>query len=579
MFREVFRLLGKKNIKYLYLILFMNLVGVFLEAIGIGSVLPLILTITEDNIYEKYTQFNFIFEVLNYPEKKILIFYSIIFFISIFFIKNIFLGIFTIINNKFVYGLNIELSNSLFQRYLNYSYEDFIKQNPGKLMRNILNEVNQFTMGVMMSLISIITELALFIVVFWILVSYEPQGTLAIFITMSLVFLIIYMPLKKRLKIWGQIRQENEGLKVDILNQGIHGFKDIKIYNLENVFVQNFEKFNSKAVSLVRNQATYAMLPKYLFEFFSILSISFLLMYLVSKNSELSQITAVLGLYAASIFRLMPSFNRILGSLQNLRFANPVLINLYNIFNETEKSNNLAKEYKKNINSNNFSFNNYIEFNKINFSYGEKRIFENLSIKIHKNDFIGILGDSGSGKSTFVDIFCSLLTPQSGEIIVDGKFDISKNINKKNWQKIISYVPQKVSIFTESIYQNITLNNKNEKNDKRFQETIEKCNLKKLIDSLKNKENTVIGSGEIGLSGGQIQRIGLARAIYKQPEILILDEATNALDELNENMILELINSLKEKMTILIVTHKKSLLKNCNKVVAVKNNCIENENI
>jgi len=520
MFSKVFSLLGSKNKKYFFLIILMNFFGVILEAIGIGSVLPVILAITEVDIYEKYEKFNFIFELIDYPERKILILYSVIFLVSVFLTKNFFLIIFTIVNNKFIYGISKELTNSLFERYLNYNYHEFIKQNIGKLMRNILNEINQFTVGILMPIITLITEITLFFVFFYILISYEPKGTIIIFIFLSIIFLLIYLPVKKKLKIWGEKRQKNEGFKIDTLNQGLHGFKDIKIFNIEKIFSKKFEEYNSNSIYFTRNQVILQQLPKYFFEIFAILSISFLLFFFIKNDTEFAKITGTLGLYAASIFRLMPSFNRILGSLQSLRFANTVLKNLYNVFSETEKNNILAKDKVYNSKIKNFSFNKSVEFKNIEFGYDEKKIFNNLNLRIKKNQFIGLLGDSGSGKSTFVDLLSGLLIPKSGQIILDEKYDILSNEYKKNWQSLISYVPQKVTIFNESIYENITLKHYNENaDDMFFDQVIKECNLKQIINEMANKEKTIIGAGAVGLSGGQVQRIGIARAIYRQPEI------------------------------------------------------------
>jgi len=578
MFSKVFGLLGSKNKKYFFLIILMNFFGVILEAIGIGSVLPVILAITEVDIYEKYEKFNFIFELIDYPERKILILYSVIFLVSVFLTKNFFLIIFTIVNNKFIYGISKELTNSLFERYLNYNYHEFIKQNIGKLMRNILNEINQFTVGILMPIITLITEITLFFVFFYILISYEPKGTIIIFIFLSIIFLLIYLPVKKKLKIWGEKRQKNEGFKIDTLNQGLHGFKDIKIFNIEKIFSKKFEEYNSNSIYFTRNQVILQQLPKYFFEIFAILSISFLLFFFIKNDTEFAKITGTLGLYAASIFRLMPSFNRILGSLQSLRFANTVLKNLYNVFSETEKNNILAKDKVYNSKIKNFSFNKSVEFKNIEFGYDEKKIFNNLNLRIKKNQFIGLLGDSGSGKSTFVDLLSGLLIPKSGQIILDEKYDILSNEYKKNWQSLISYVPQKVTIFNESIYENITLKHYNENaDDMFFDQVIKECNLKQIINEMANKEKTIIGAGAVGLSGGQVQRIGIARAIYRQPEILILDEATNALDEGNEKLIINLLNSMREKITIIIITHKKSLLKNCDKIIEIGKNSLNDE--
>lgn len=579
MFKKVFYILGNKKTNYLFFVLVLNFFGVFLEALGISAVLPLIFTITENNIYEKYPQFSMIFEIINYPEKNLLVVYAVSFFVSIFFIKNFFLSFLTILNNKFVYGLSKELSNSLFRRYLNFDYQQFLKKNSGKLMRNILNEINQFTVGIMMPLITIVTEIILFLTVFYILISYEPFGTLIIFVFLSIIFLSIFLPLKKKLKLWGKERQKNEGCKIDILNQGLQNFKDIKIFGVEKLFIKKYKIFNSNSILLTRNQVIIQQLPKYIFEIFAILSVSFLLIYFSLKGFETSQITSVLGLYMASIFRLMPSFNRILSSLQSLRFAKPILENLYDVFSETDKNEKFHYEVLNNLDFEKIKFEKEIEFKKVNFSYKDKIIFKNLDIKIFKNDFIGILGDSGSGKSTFIDLFSRLLSPQTGQIILDQNINLLDKIYEKKWQSIISYVPQKVAIFNDSIYSNITLSEKLIKDDEFFNQVVLKCNLNKFINNLKDKEFTKIGSGEMGLSGGQIQRIGIARAIYKKPKILILDEATNALDEENENLIMKLINSFKNEITVIIISHKKDLLINCSRIFKIKQGELEEVNV
>jgi ABC-type bacteriocin/lantibiotic exporter with double-glycine peptidase domain len=275
------------------------------------------------------------------------------------------------------------------------------------------------------------------------------------------------------------------------------------------------------------------------------------------------------------MFRLLPSSNRVLLSINSIRYYFLTTDTLKQQLEENDKSNNDKSNIEKfkYETENDFIFQDSIKIKKINFSYNNNvEILKDINFDIKKNETIGIKGHSGVGKSTLLNIICGLLTPSSGQILLDNN-DISEVY--RSYQRKIGYVPQKIYLVDDSIIKNIIFGQSKKKFDYNlFDDVIKKSNLKEFIDNLKDKEDTIIGERGSKLSGGQQQRVGIARALYKKPEIIIFDEATNALDANSENEILKTINTLKKDNTIIIVSHKDSVLDYCDKIFEIKNKTI-----
>ena len=304
-------------------------------------------------------------------------------------------------------------------------------------------------------------------------------------------------------------------------------------------------------------------MPKYIIEIFGIAVVISLIYFLLKINDEPKDIIPILALYTASAFKIIPSLLKIFSTFQNFNYLNPSLDNIYSQLNDyKDLVDNTFKENKvlKKIN-----FDKKVEIKNLFFKFSEEKIlFNNFNISIEKNSFIGIKGDSGSGKSTFLNMISGLIKPQKGEILVDG-VSIFENIQE--WRNKLGYVSQSVFLIDESIKKNIAFGVEDSEIDyTKLDMAIQNSGLRNYIDSLNEKENTIVGERGIRISGGQKQRIGLARALYFSPEILILDEATNSLDkETEKNILTELLN-IKNKITLIIVSHENEPLKISDKI-------------
>ena len=284
---------------------------------------------------------------------------------------------------------------------------------------------------------------------------------------------------------------------------------------------------------------------------------------MMNQNKDSNELLTVLGVFVAATFRMIPSFNRIIFAVQNMKYKSSSVDLLFNEFKSFEQSEKTIKKYKE------IKFENKIILKDIIFSYKKNNIIlNNISLDINKGDCIGIIGTSGAGKSTFVNLITGLFSPSKGSIKVDGK-DI-KNYTR-SWQNKIGYVPQDIFLADNTIQNNIAFGI--EKEDichRSIKKSIKNAQLDKFINSLDDGLNSQVGERGVQLSGGQIQRVGIARALYNNPEILILDEATASLDSQTEMNFMNSIKKLKGSMTILIISHRMSTLKDCNKIFKIQ---------
>ena len=341
----------------------------------------------------------------------------------------------------------------------------------------------------------------------------------------------------------------------------MQGIKDIKLASKENNFMEKFSDLTGKWSKVMGSINSWQNVTRHVLEFITISTFVFISLVGIYNGQEFSDLIILLGIFAAAAFRIMPSLNRIITSYNSIKQVKPVIDSIYEDISLDELVSIQKKE--TNINSQNIQL---IEINNLNFSYPKNKnpIIENLNLKIKKGQYIGIFGKSGMGKTTFVDLFSGLLTVDSGSIKFDHK-DISTH--KKLWRKNISYVPQSIYLNDESIKENIAFGKKLEEIDNvKIMQSLEDARLLEFVSSLDKGVDTIVGENGINLSGGQIQRLGIARALYRDAQVLIFDESTNSLDFQTENEFMDTVNKIKGDRTILFISHKISILEKCDKV-------------
>ena len=557
------KIFSSKQKKEIYILIFLSIIAMILETLGIASIFPLLDYIfggSSEN--QGYLFLNKYF--LNIKNENILLFFTIL-FILIFFLKATYLTFFSHRKNEFVYGIRTHQTNNLFKSYLYEDYFFHIKNNTASLIRN-LNDANLLSVFAR-SIVELFAEIIMFFGILILLIIISPTATISLTIFFGLIGIIFYKTVQSKASMWGLEAQNYRGLKFKNMNESFGSIKDIKITRKESNFLNIFSKNNALENYYTKKNSFIVSLPKIWFEWLAVLALISVVFYLSKNVNNNSEIIPILGVFALAAYRLIPSIIRIGNYLQDIKFClpavGPYMKNSLNVnLNDTpllEKEKNFKLVFENKISIKNLTY---------KFPETKKNILTDLDLEIKKGQCIGIHGESGAGKTTLINLILGLLKPTSGKISIDN-FDITNNA--KNWQSLISYIPQNVFITDDKIINNVALG-----------ETPEQINLKKInfsmktsriydfVSSLPKGANT--NCGELGekLSGGQRQRIGIARALYRNSEVLIFDEFTNFLDKKNEIKIIKEISEMRDKTRIL-VSHSETALSMCSIVYELQN--------
>ena len=555
--------------KFFSLFIF-TFIGIFIELLGIGLIFPVITIITTGNF-----DFNFGFGLdnilnnffSNLDESQLFVIPLLVLLAS-YGIKGFYLLFLKFYNAKFCYYLLTKLSNAIYKNYLYQDHLYHLKRNSSDLIRIITGEINFFLKSIILPLITVFTEILILIGIILLLLSVETKSTIYVLTIFLFFFVLYFLIISKKLKKWGEERIFHEGKKIQNLTQGLHGIKIVKIFNQEKTFLDKFNFNVSASAKANQYSSIISQIPSILIEFIAVCLIVFFMIYNVRSSINVTEFFPTLALFTAAAFRILPSINRLVINIQSLKYASSGVEKIYKEFP-------LKSEIPTIINpKTEINFNNEINISNLSFKYPEnnENILQDINLKIKFAQSIGFIGKTGVGKSTLIDLICGLLNPNEGKILVDDK-NIQGNI--KSWQQKIGYVPQDVYLLDDTIKQNIVFGKKADKDtDKNLMNSIKLAQLDKLISKLPEGINTIVGDRGARLSGGQIQRIGIARAINNNAKILIFDESTSALDAETEKGLINDIYKLKSKKTLIMISHRMSILEHCDHVYNLKNKSI-----
>ena len=562
--RKMMDVIDPKQKKLLLYLLFLIFLSMFFETFGIGLIIPLVTSITDySSIVSNVNYLNYL-NFLGINSQKDLIIFSGSFLLFFFIIKNTFLFYFLYIEGAYASKIHKNIKTKLFNLYISQDYYNFFKKNSPRLVSNIKTDSAIFTQALKNALLltaEITIALGILILLFFI----EP---LLLIINFSIIiagmFFFRFFSKKKSADL-GRYRKVVEDEIFFHLNNGFKSIKEINVYNSNKYFEDTFDSANEKMFHVDRKFHVIQGIPRLFYEILGIISLITLIVYLAIVNTNYESTITFLAVSGASVFRLVPSANRILNSLQYLSYAQKSIEVIHEEFNFLNSKNKKSRNYDK------FEFSNEIHLKNISFQYHSRNepIIKNVDFIIKNNDKVGILGATGSGKSTLIELIIGLLEPTKGAVEVN-----KKNIYNyfKDWTKRIGYVPQNISIIDTDIKSNIAFGvEENNIDETMMNKAIEVACLEKLVKRLPQGLNTFIGENGSELSGGQIQRIGIARAIYKKPEVLILDESTNALDvDIEKQVILNLKNFFSNKIMI-VISHNKEIFSNFDKIMQFQN--------
>jgi len=558
--KTLFKILEAEDKNKIYVLIFLSLIGMLLETVGIGIIMPLLVMLSQNNpLPPQIAQLIELLEINLNTSGSIMVF--LLFMLGFFFIKFLFLLYLAYKQTSFVYRLESKLSTLMFKGYLLSPYTFHLQHNTTELIRNVIGEVAQFT-GAVLALLIFITEIFVLTGILILLLFIEPLGAITSLLLLGLSGIIFDKFSKKYVKNWGFIRQEQEGMRLKHLNQGLNALKEIKISGTEEIFTSKFEVNTFKSAEMEIKSNILSNTPRLGLEFLAVSGIFILMLTLLNQGNSLNNIVPTIAIFGIAAFRIMPSINRIINTGQVVRYRLAVILML-------EKEISYFKKLK-NIKSKKYIKVDEIDVDDVSFKYpgNKKYTLRNINFKIKKNQFIGITGESGEGKSTFLSLVLGLLKPDKGQIKTN-KINILNNITE--WQNVIGYVPQDVYLMDDTIRNNIAFGLKpNEIDNDKLKKAIKSSALESFLTHLPLGMDTLVGEkGEL-ISGGQKQRIGLARALYNQPQLLILDEATNALDIKTEKLIISNLKQLSFKPIILMITHREKSLSSCDHILEFK---------
>ena len=573
---KLYFLLNKKERIHVFYLLLLAIITAFFEILGIVSIMPFMAVVSNPEIIEKNLFLKNFFQIANnlgiedYSEflfsLGILVF--ILFIISIFF-----KALLTFLLIRFGHMREYSIGKRFIEGYLNQQYNWFLNRNSSELGKNILSEIKTIIDNGMRPMATLITQGIVVIVLIILLVFIDFKIALTTGLTVGVVYGLLYKFVRSLLKKTGKERFKANQLRFKSVLEAFGAIKVIKVANLENNYIKIFSTVSKMHAKYQSTAQTIGQLPRFIFEAVAFGGLLLLILYLMTKNNEnFEKIFPILALYAFAGYRLMPAMQQIYASITQLRFIGPALDKIYNDLKSLQVS-----HYQNNESLVNFK--KSIDLKNIDYIYPEssRTNLKNINISIKSNSTIGLVGPTGSGKTTTVDIILGLLDPKKGTLEVDGK-KIDKN-NKRAWQYLLGYVPQQIYLIDDTIAANIAFGvNKEDINYTRIEEVAKIANLNDFIlNELPQKYLTYVGEQGVRLSGGQRQRIGIARALYHNPKVLVFDEATSALDNLTEHEVMRSLYKLKKEITIIIVAHRLNTIKICDQIFHLEKGEIKNK--
>lgn len=539
------------------------LIGMVLETLGVGLVVPVIALILQGDLLALHPALVVHLGSLGSMSQRELIVVAMLGLVGAYFLKNAFLAFLIGKQTHFAYNVQEKLSQRLFTIYLRQPYTFHLQRNSAELVRNITGEVGILT-GVLTSGLLMLTELLVTAGVACLLLLVEPVGALLAVLVFCGSAWVFNRLTRERISRWGIERQIHDGLRLQHLQQGLGGAKDVKLLGRESEFLAQFQTHNAKSTRIWRLLATLQSYPRLMFEMLAVCGLAVLVLSMLAQQRDLSSIVPTLGLFAAAAFRLMPSVNRILTAVQNLRYTLPVVASLH------RESQLPAPDLKAAAVTNRSPFSDVLTISELVYQYpGASRLaLDGVSISIRRGESVGLIGASGSGKSTLVDVILGLLEPVAGVVKVDGD-DIQQWL--RYWQDQIGYVPQTIYLTDDTLRRNVAFGLRDDEIDEAaVQRAIESAQLDSFIDTLPEGLDTIVGERGVRLSGGQRQRIGIARALYHDPAVLVLDEATSALDTATESGVMQAVSALHGCKTIVIVAHRLSTVEKCDRLIRLE---------
>ena len=549
----------------------MMLIGAILEACSVAVIIPVINIIIDKDAIESSRIMSRFFELSHISDVNVFAILVMVLLILMFVIKNIYLYIQQKVLYNYIYTNQFSTSERMMRNYIRRNYEYFLTADTAVIQRTITSDVNNMY-ALILSLLTLVSEVIVFIALAVFLLFTDWRMTAFVATLLAVTLLVIKIVIKPMMYKAGKDNQDYYSSLFKWINESVTGIKDIKIGGRERFFVNEYIRYGTGYVDAVQKYTLYSNVPRLIIEVVCIsgMVLYFIFLYLTGQNSE--AILSVLGAVGVALARLMPCANRINNQLNNIAYFEPFLMGVSDNLQDEISGENTDLSVID-IPKEKLEIKNGIELKNICYKYPEtsKYILQDASIEVKVGEAIGIVGTTGAGKSTIVDVMLGLLHPEKGQVLADGK-DVLTEENYRKYLKNIGYIPQNIFMLDDTIKHNIAFGVPDDEIDeKRLWEVIKEAQLEDFIKGREDGLDANIGERGIQISGGQRQRIGIARALYDDPEVLVLDEATSALDGETEKAVMESINILHGKKTLVIIAHRLQTIEKCDHVYRIEN--------
>lgn len=567
--RLMWDVLTRRQQRATVVLLSLTFVGMLLETLGVGLIIPALALMTRVDLATRYPAVAPFLHMLGNPDRARLIVWGMLVLVAVYALKAAFLAFLIWRQTRFVGDVQVDLSRRLFATYLRQPYGFHLQRNSAELINNVVGEVTLFAHTCLMSGLNLITELLIITGITVLLLVVAPVGAIVVAALLGLPTWIFHLLTRERLMYWGRARQHHEQQRVQHLQQGLGGVKEMLLLGRERDCLNQYEHHNLGSARAISHHQLLQQLPSLGLELLAVCALAGLVLVMLATGRALESLLPVLGLFAVAAFRLLPSANRAINAVQSIRYSLPAIkvihheVLLSRAAAQAPVSAPLAQRFRE-----------ALTLAEVSFQYPGTpgATLQQISMKIPRGACVGFIGGSGAGKSTLVDVILGLQVPSGGVVSVDG-VDIQRNL--RGWQGQIGYVPQSIFLTDDTLRRNVAFGLPEEEiEDEAVRHAVAAAQLDEFIATLPAGLQTMVGERGVRLSGGQLQRIGIARALYHDPAVLVLDEATSALDTATERGVMAAVRALRGRKTLIIVAHRLSTVENCDWLYRLEAGCI-----
>lgn len=579
--KKLMVLLDQRQKRIMILLVIMMLIGAVLETAGVGMVIPVMQMVLDEKAVAKNKYLQVLCDILHiaHDDNRTLIIVTMLALIMIFVLKNIFLFFQQKAQFKFVYTNQFATSRRMMINFMQRPYEYYLNADTSVIQRSITSDVNNMY-GLILSLLQLFSEGIVFVCLVGVSFVTDIWMTITVTVVLVAALVVIMCVLKPIMKKAGEENQDYYSGLYKWIDQSVMGVKEIKIANKENYFINEYAKCGAGYVNAVQRYNLYNATPRLLIETLAIAGMIFYMMFQLVRGTAVTDIMPQVMALGVAAMRLIPCANRINNHLTSISYFEPFFMGVSDNLQEEirdESINYDESAYRKKVEVEKLNIEEKIELKDIVYKYPntEVFIFDHANMEIPIGQAVGIVGTSGAGKTTVVDILLGLLRVQQGQILADG---VEVREHYQSWLKNIGYIPQTIFMIDSTIRKNVAFGFADEDiDDEKVWRALKEAQLDEFVKGLPEGLDTSIGERGIRISGGQRQRIGIARALFEDPEVLVLDEATSALDNETEAAIMDSINRLHGKKTLVIIAHRLQTIEKCDMVYRVEHGKVSRE--